>query len=405
MTPTFSCGLECGIFIPHFQAVGSPAIVTSPVRSGANALQVNPSAGIEYAYVRGTLVNTNTPVARIYLYIVSHPTTDAVVCGPRTASFVHAGLAYKSSDGKYYAGSVAGGSHTFGATGVTLTTATWYRVDLKVVSSANPWLVDVQVDGTACGQCSVATAAEVFDDTNGLVVLGSITSETYEMSFDDIVVSNTAGDYPIGAGYVNRFIPTSDGTHNIAGAGDFERGNSGTDILNASTTAFNLIDDVPLPSGTVDEADCQRAVAPPNATDYPECVFGPAAGVSTPTVAPRAVEVVLAHHQIATQTGSMRVALNDNGTTDDVLALVGAAGVVTYRYARKHYALAPTGGAWTVAAGAGNFNNIRSRFLSADPAPDQCLDAIMIEAEFAEVAKARPPYLPRPQFFSRRRTI
>lgn len=211
---------------------------------------------------------------------------------------------------------------------------------------------------------------------------------TYTAFYDDLALSYTLADHPYGDGFINAFVPTSDGTHVITGTGDFQRGNTGTDILNATTTAWQLIDDVPLPSGAVTEADCWRAVAPVNGTDYPEAIFGPASGVPTPILPPRAVEVILAYHQIATGAGSMDVGLNDNGTVDLALSLSGAAGVVTYRYARKHYALAPTGGAWTLKSGAGNFSNLRVRFRSADANPDQCLDAIMIEAEF-------PYYKPR----------
>jgi hypothetical protein len=288
------------------------------------------------------------------------------------------GAYYNSSDGKIYAGTSPIG---LGATGVSVTTGQWYRLDVKINKTANPWLCDVQVNDTACGQASEAVGAT---DVTAFVI-GTIVVATYSSNYDDICASVTAGDYPIGPGYVNHFVPTADGTHNVAGADDFERGNTGTDITNATTTAYQLVDDVPLPSAA-SATDNIQATAPPNATDYVECLFGPAPGISTPTTGPRCVDVVLGHHQAATQSGNIRVAVNDNGTINDVLNLT-AAGVTTIRYARKAYADPPSAASvWNANndGSDGDFRDLRFRFYSSDAAPDQRLDAIMIEAEFAE---------------------
>lgn len=239
----------------------------------------------------------------------------------------------------------------------------------------NPWTTDIKVNGVSGAQATAALAAQ----TATAMILGVADTCTANINVDDFILSNTPGDYPIGDGYVNHFIPTSDGTHNVAGANDFERSATGTDIINSTTTAFQLIDDVPLKSGVVSEYI--NLIAPPNATDYVEIVFGPASGISTPILAPRAVEVICAYASSAAGTNNLRLALNDNGTTDDVFNANGGVGT-TANYARKCYALAPTGGAWTVASGAGNFNNIRLRCLTNDAAPDPWLASAMIEAEF-----------------------
>jgi len=287
------------------------------------------------------------------------------------------GVWFNPSDNKIYAGT---GSGTYGATGVSVTTGVTYYIDVKVDTSANPWLVDAQVNGSACGQKSLATAANT--TAQSLFIGADGNTNTSDALFDDVAWSNTSADYPIGNGVVNLFTVVSDGTHNIAGTGDFQRTLTGTDILNATTTAFQLVDDVPLETSV---GDFINMVAPPNATDYVECVFGPASGVSTPTQGPRGVEVIAAIHQAGTGAGSMEIRLNDNGTTNAVYSASGVAGVTSLAYKRKHYATAPTGGAWTVVSGAGNFNNLKVRFGSpgsVDANPDQFFDSIMIEAEF-----------------------
>jgi hypothetical protein len=320
-------------------------------------------------------------VIRAYVFFSSLPSVDCPIVTIKTATALFCGIHFQVSDSSLYAGASIVGVVALGATGVVISTGTYILLDISVDTSGIATIVDAKVNNTAVGQFTVVLSSQ---PSTQLFFGGDVITYTADMYVDDVIVTNTLADYPIGAGYVNHFVPTSDGTHNIAGSNDFERGNTGTDIINSTTTAFQLIDDVPLPSGAVNEADDQLALAPPNATDYVECIFGPAPGINTPTVAPRAVEVILAYHQIGTQNGSMKVNLNDNGTVNTVFETVGAAGVTTYRYARKHYALALLGGAWTL-SGNGNFNNLRDRFYSADAAPDQCLDAIMIEAEFAEV--------------------
>lgn len=377
MTPVFCCGGECGG--AHWTATGSGVTYdTGTVRSGARSIKVSPAAAnTGITFTLGTA--SAFVVLRMYVNITVDPGADTRLFGVRAGAGTIQGPVFKSSTGLVYIQSTA-------SVGVSLSGG-WHRVE--IAWDGTPGNYSWYVDGVLI-ETVVAGGASTWDTFQ----IGAATgSPTYTAFYDDIVLSNTLADHPIGGGYVNHFVPTADGTHNIAGTGDFQRGNSGTDILNATTTSWQLIDDVPLPSGAVDEADNQRAVAPVNATDYPEVVFGPAPGISTPTFAPRAVEVILAHHQIATGAGSFDVQLNDNGTTDAVVSVVGAAGVVTYRYARKHYATPPTGGAWKVTSGAGNFNNLRSRFRCGDANPDACLDGIMIEAEFDYVGSPKRKFI------------
>ncbi len=396
-TPVWACGAECGIGSgatgAHWSFGTAVSFSTATVRSGARSIRVSPSAQNPSAVGTQSFGGT-LGVLRYYFRAATLPSVDVFVAGLGVGSD-RAGLAFKVSDGKVYAGRGASGAITFGATGVTVTTNTWFCVDIRVNVIANPWVIDARLDGVALGTFSPAVAAT----TIGSVALAGEVTATYDHFFDDFVVSTTTGDYPFGAGNVYHFIPTSDGTHNVAGANDFERSATGTDITNATTTAFQLVDDVPLKSGVVSEYI--NLIAPPNATDYVELVYGPAPGVSTPTVAPRAVEAICAYASASAGTNNLRLALNDNGTTDDILNTTVGPGT-TATYIRKHYATAPTGGAWIVTAGAGNFNNIRIRCLTNDAAPDPWFASAMIEAEFAEEVSV-PSIPPLPLKFYRAR--
>jgi hypothetical protein len=141
-------------------------------------------------------------------------------------------------------------------------------------------------------------------------------------------------------------------------------------------------------------------LAPINATDYVECIFGPAPGISTPTTAPRAVEVICGINQAGTGAGNMEIRLNDNGTTDVVYTATGVAGIVVatgQQFKRKHYAAGPAG-AWVIGGGGnGDFTDLRIRFGSPaalDVNPDQYFGCAMIEAEFAEGAPPPPIAIP-----------
>lgn len=389
-TAVFVCGFECGVKGTngeHWISTAANSFNTSTVRSGARSFEMSGTASTSIQGTSVALTASNKWVLRAYIRFATLPDVDFGILGVNTvASTPLAGAVFKQSDSKIYAGSSA--SAAFGATGVSVTTGVWYKIDVSIDASANPWLVDVKVDGTACGQYSRAVASA----SPTLIILGDPgTSATADFFADDLIASNTLANYPITAGYVNHFIPTTDGTHNVAGAGDFQRTLTGTDILNATTTAFQLIDDVPLESGS--SVDWINIVAPPNATDYVEWVFGPASGISTPTTAPRAVEVLAAIHQAGTGTGNMAILLNDNGTTGTIYTATTVAGSTTVVYKRAMFTDPPSAAsAWTL-SGNGNFNNLKGRFGSpaaVDANPDQYLDCIMLEAEFETVAAGTP---------------
>lgn len=365
------CGFEEGVFGPHWTAGAlPPTFVTLNPLSGLRSLRCNPSNQSNCNALTVNSFGVGLIVARIRTRLDTLPNGALSLFHPEGDAGT--GIFYTSG---FICAAIAG---VVGA-GIPVTTGIVYCVDVKIDKRANPWLVDVQVNGLPAGQATSTTAANTAAMQFRIGMQANV-GVTADVVFDDVIISTTATDYPIGPGFVHPFIPTADGTHNIAGADDFERGNTGTDITNATTTAFQLIDDVPMKSAE-SATDNIQATAPPNATDYVEVVFGPAAGITTPTVAPRAVDVLVAHHQAGTQSGNIRLALNDNGSLDDVLNLT-AAGVTTIRYATKHYADPPSAAsAWTL-SGNGNFNNARMRFFSSDAAPDQMWDGAMLEAEF-----------------------
>ena len=411
-TPTWCCGAECGRSSSvgvgaHWFSFGANQSITatSPI-TGARSLRYNPSASSGSFQPNASVAGD---VSRCVIRIDTLPNADTLIVWQGTTTG-RAGAIFKQSDSKIYAGHEVAGVFLLGATGVSVTTATRYYIDVKVDQTGNT--VDVQISGSACGQ--YANAA-ITGGAGSVTFFGGQSSITADIYYDDIVLSCTLADYPFGDGYVNHFVPTSDGTHNVAGAADF-RTSAGVDILNAdsgTTKASALVDDVPLEAVTGAPTDYINLLAPPNATDYVEMIFGPASGIGTPTAGPRAVEVIADVAQAGTGLGNMELRLNDNGTMGTIYTATGVAGIVNGKYVRAHFADPPSAAtAWNANndGSNGDFRDLRVRFGSpaaVDANPDQYLVSLMIEAEFAAVAatKAPPPNFQRlrPHYAYRRR--
>ena len=391
MTPVFCCGFECGQagnVGQHWSALGTGwSFSTSTVRSGARSIRYNPSAANSTITGVGGTSGT-TKVWRVYIRFATLPSADCILSWFDYGGS-SAGIGFKSSDSKLYSTVEIATVNTFGATGVTVTTGVWYRVDVRTVGDLVTGTSDIRVDGAVCGQATGAFASANATNPNFGSNAVNISGDIF---FDDFVFSETSGDYPIGAGYVNHFVPTSDGTHSISGAADFRRGDTTTDILNSTTTAYQLVDDVPLDDVTPDTNDHIRIVAPANAADYVECVYGPAPGISTPTVAPRAVEVIAEFFAAGTGLSDEIFKVGTNVITNEVWNGVQVAGTTSGIYKRKHYPLSPFAQEpWEVTGLTNNFNIMRFRYgYATDANPDKSLMCTMIEAEFEEIILRQP---------------
>lgn len=372
ITPVYCCGLECvganDSAAGHFNLTGSSiaTITTATVNNGLRALSCKGTLASSYATT--TLSASGTWVLRCYVRFVILPSITSPIV---TMSGSLVGAYFQASDSKIYAGY---GVSSLGATGVAVTTGVWYYIDVKAVTTADPWTIDVNVSGTACAQITNAVAA---DTTRGGIVWGIDAAATHEVIFDDLIASNTAADYPIGAGKVLASSPVADGTHSIT-AGNFVRGVAGgaqivSTGVSPTTDSYLLIDDVPMSSGAASDFITQVTSA---AAEYVAHLYATA----TATDGPRAVEVLYRQHKVTSAQGGFRFKLLDNGVTaliENFLSSAFNSSGPTY----KHVQLASMvgGGSWTLA----RYNLKQTRWgYSTDANPDVSLDAVMFEAEF-----------------------
>jgi hypothetical protein len=211
-TPIFCCGAECGVAGnagQHLSTNAALSVSTTTVRSGDRSWRFNPSASAFTCTVVAAGSASDT-VLRFYIRFATLPSADTLFCWVGTGSNI-AGVGFRQSDSKIYCGGYGTGSLVLTTTsGVAVTTGTWYRIDARIQNNAE--IAFAQVDGTAVtqhdGSASGSSTATSF---------GSTATVSGDWFIDDIVISTTGADYPIGAGYVNHFVPTADGTHNVAG--------------------------------------------------------------------------------------------------------------------------------------------------------------------------------------------
>jgi hypothetical protein len=393
------CGFECGVGASnsHITLGTHSAFNTSIFRSGGTfgrSVRVNLAAQ-NTAVTFNNIGVTSTVVIRLYVRFETLPNANTLILhNTEAGSGIFLGLGFKASDGKIYTAVSNAGVITFGATGVTVETGRWYMLELRIVDNATNYVIDGRVGDDEGNITALAQLTRVIlTSMNNTPAFGSTANVTADMYFDDVKIATASADYPLGEGSSLPFIPVSDGSHNISGANQFERGTTGVDITNATTTAYQLVDELPLDSSFPTADDFVAAIAPASANDYVEVKFGPAPGVSAPVDPPNAVEFIVGfHHGLATAS-NLRLAVNDNGTTDNVYN-ASAIGGGTVDYAAKHYSDPPSAAsAWHINGDGsdGDFLDIRMRFYSSDADPDVYWDCALIEADFPATVPPPPP--------------
>lgn len=398
MASTFVCGFECGTAVNnvggdgHIESLGAgTSVSTSVVRTGLRSIRVNPSA---QAGAANLIVSASNPVAmvwRYYLRIASHPDVSSAVGIIQTDSGGNLayGLGYNASTGLYYPCHDDGGTVVFGASGVSLSLDTWHLIDVRVDASANPWTIDVQVNGTPLTQLTRSVAAgNVSLRLRAGNVFRSTTADYY---VDDLLVSETSGDYPLGGGSVEGFVPNADGTHTFTttiGVRGTTAAPTGGGNIASSSDSYEWLNGRPIGGGASDNTRLWNQQSN-GSTLYGEVQFENAGR------APRAVEVLVLLRDAATGTGDRTAKLNDNGTEDTIYASGVVAGITSDYAKTKHYTTAPsTGAAWTQPL----FDGLRFRFgYSADANPDHYCRGVMIEAEFPPAAPGGFVPFPRPR--------
>lgn len=360
-------GCQAGTIAPtgHWNSKnGTCSTETSIVRLGTGSLKITAAAGVSNIAATYTAGGTALVIRGYFRY-------ESVPASVNLCTFLTA----------------AGGPITVALSGtstVTLTAGTsvdsgivpvagvWYRLDVSMDIQANPWVTTWAINGKAQTPASNAVAASTHNSSGWR--FGDTSSKTQTLYWDDMVVSDSLADYPIGDGFVVGYWPTSDGTH-TATSTHIVKGTTatpvGTAITSATTDAYQWVDG-PTIDDTADFWN-QQTVA---ATEYAEVNF-------TDSIygrPPHCITTLVSLSAAGTGALTQKAVLYDGTTATDMYVL-GTIGVShpTLIYSGKRWGAPPSGGAWTTTL----FNALRARWgFSDDATPDAYVDNILIEADF-----------------------
>ncbi len=173
--------------------------VTSPVHAGAGALRLNPTAATAY-WLKNAVGTPNVLVYQAWARFDTKPVADLLRVLYGFASGIgSAGLGFNFSANQF---AIFNGG--FNPGGPTVSAGVWYKLDARFDARANPWVIDAMVDDVALTQRTHGLAAATFADYR----LGtSSESLTYDLIFDDLLVSHNAADYPISFATPSLYTP------------------------------------------------------------------------------------------------------------------------------------------------------------------------------------------------------
>ena len=352
----YTTGVSTGTF-GNVSGGGSFAIDSTVKRSGtysAKVTSVSGSAGGGAFYPPASSVL----VARFAIRFASLPAADVselFFAYGSTATGLQ--LGYRAGTQKLFIRHKLSLS-TFGPMAEALTpvtAGTWYVIDFKFDDSANPHTGQWRIDGVAQPGSSAAMApSDIF-----YVTIGSEnTSNVFTAHYDDVLMSRTASDYPIGDGRILSLAP--DSVRLPASPELTDDDNTAVD-----STSFTRLDEVPLSAVT----DAVKQGAPGTAS-FAEFGFEDTSAACIRAVTAASSQAA----QLSTATNHGKTAVHDGGT-ESVVWDGNMAFNTSTAYLRTAR-VAPAGGKWTATA----VNGLAARVgYSSDVTPAPRWDALRLE--------------------------
>lgn len=215
-TLTWLSGFESGCIsqdrgaLANFVSTGaeSPQVKPSPARNGMYALTIAKPSGTSANYV-GISTSGNAAVARFAVRLSSLPTAAVTIAQFQAAAGAPGTIEF-DPDLQTFTVDI-GGAAT--ASSVTVNPGTWYRFDVlfRTNYAAPERRVSWKIDDVAQTQ---VTASYTASATTQLVLGSPTAADVFTAAYDDVALSQTTTDYPIGDGKVLALRPDASGTHN-----------------------------------------------------------------------------------------------------------------------------------------------------------------------------------------------
>ena len=294
---------------------------TAVKRNGSYALKIAKTS-TSFTGGRSRSVASSMVVFRIAFRLGALPSGDVQnIMGIWSSNGNELNIGYNSASQKLSVG-FASGTQRLSAS--TLSANTWYLLDVRANYGANPHTADWQLNGVAQTQATKAVAAE----TPTEVWLGpDEVDAVVTVWYDDLVISQTSSDYPIGDGKVLGLVPDAMGTSNDPSS------RLSTESGAWGSTTWNKLDEVPMTS----TADYVRQTAV-DASAYLETTFA-----NTTETCINAVMGELAYHAASTSGNNSKTSLFESGTERVVYSGTMSTTTLSYRSA----IIAPAAGTWS----------------------------------------------------------
>lgn len=270
--------------------------------------QARSAAACRFAWTTSTVATSAHIVMRAWVRVNSGSGTAGLMhCDTSTGN--DAGIRWNASTSKFEAG-IDG--NTFQVTPGTYATATWHLLEFYINRSANPWVVKWRVNGVDMTDATANIAAT----TSDWVFLGKNANETVNADFDDVAVSRTAADYPLGDG--KGVILTVDPTGTVSatdGGTDFRAFTNNGTIAGSwnATNVRNAVTELPPTIGATASGMVQITTDTTNYVNLPMTTY--ALGVHEVINGAR----MLACGWAADATAATISLRSYNGTTETVL--------------------------------------------------------------------------------------
>jgi hypothetical protein len=365
-------------FVNSGASFGIVDAVSSPARTGGFAMRVAPLAGqLNYAYLEAPYGVTLGPtiVARLSVRFGALPANDAAVfsfSGGGSTGWAHPWLYlyYKASSGKWALGLGANTITVFQESNVIAALNTWYSFDLRFpITASNVRTGDWYIDGVA------QTGVTATDSASGSASAPRIAFGTYSLSaptygqaytayYDDVILSTTPSDFPIGEMNISPLRPDGFGTHVNPSYFTTRQG------YPPDANSWQLLDDSPMNNNV----DMLRMVTA-SSTSYLEVTFQ-----DTTQTCIRGAAAEMDAHPEGTSANNTKTSTFD-GATEMVLYQ----GDISFATTGLAFAIRPMtpGGAWTQA----RVNGLKMRFgYGVDINPIVAWDDLMVQLAWATVA-------------------
>lgn len=321
---------------------GAITIDTTNKRTGTAALRVAED-GVTATWI-AKAINSQVVVGSLYLRLTATPSTSSTVL-----SFTGTASApdFRVNTSGIIRATIGGSS---AVDGPNIVDGNWHRLDFRISTNSTTYTIEWAVDGTTQTTSSLSGQTATAMTT---VRFGGVAASTATCWYDDVVLSYTSGDHPIGAHKVLALVPNADGTN--SGGTNF--------TLTGGSTNWEVLDEWPADTTTY------IAQTTNSGTSYREVEF---ADTTETTI--WGVHGYLAYFAAGTSANNGTTRIVDSGGTTLTNIFSGDMSESSLFY-KAAIITAPTGG-WSQT----NLNGVRGRIgFSTDASPNPRWSALMLQ--------------------------